>query len=83
MSTSPEQRTDDVLIRLISRWLARHIGNAELERGLAESDRAELAPGQLDAVDELAEHLKTAAPGERGELEMVARETLEALALSV
>jgi hypothetical protein len=79
---SPEQRADDRLIMLISRWLARHIGNAELERGLAESDRSTLAPGQLEAVDELAEQLKGAAPGERGgELEMVARESLEALAL--
>ena len=81
MSMSPEPRADDRLIMLISRWLARHIGNAELERGLAESDRAELAPGQLEAVNELIEHLKGAAPGERGELEMIARETLEALAL--
>jgi hypothetical protein len=82
MSMSPEQRADDRLIMLISRWLARHIGNAELERGLAASDRNELAPGQLEAVDELAEHLKTVAPGQqRGELEMIARETLEALAL--
>ena len=78
---SPEPRADDRLIMLISRWLARHIGNAELERGLAESDRNALAPSQLEAVDELAEHLKGAAPGERGELEMIARETLEALAL--
>ena len=83
MSTSPEQRTDDVLIRLISRWLARHAGNAELERGLAEIDRAHLGPGQLEAVDELADAVKGAAPGERGELEMIARETLEALALGV
>jgi hypothetical protein len=83
MSMSPEQRVDDRLITLISRWLARHIGNAELERGLAESDRSALAPGQLEAVDELAEHLEKAAPGERGELEMVARETLEALALGM
>jgi hypothetical protein len=83
MSTSPEQRTDDVLIRLISRWLARHIGNAELERGLAEIDRASLAAGQREAVDELAEELEGAAPGQRGELEMIARETLEALALGV
>jgi len=80
---SPDQRTDDVLIRLISRWLARHIGNAELARGLTESDRKKLAPGQLEAVDELAERVKGAAPGERGELEMIARETLEALALGV
>ena len=82
MSTSPE-RTDDILIRLISRWLARHIGNAELARGLAESDRQSLAPGQIEAVDELAERVKGAAPGERGELEMIARETLEALAVGV
>jgi hypothetical protein len=83
MSMSPEQRADDRLIMFISRGLARHIGNAELERGLAETDRNQLAPGQLEAVEELAEHLKTAAPGRRGELEMVARETLEALALEV
>jgi hypothetical protein len=83
MSTSPEPRTDDQLIRLISRWLARHIGNAELERGLAESDRSALAQGQLEALDELAEHLQKSAPGERGEVEMIARETLEALALGV
>ena len=78
---SPEARADDRLIMLISRWLARHIGNAELERVLAESERSTLAPGQLEAVNELAEHLQKAAPGERGELEMIARETLEALAL--
>ena len=83
MSMSPEQRADDRLITLISRWLARHIGNAELERGLADTDRFALAPGQLEAVDELAEHLKSAAPGERGELEMIARETLEALAVGL
>jgi hypothetical protein len=84
MSMSPEQHADDRLIMFISRWLARHIGNAELERGLAETDRSALAPGQLEALDELAEHLKSATPGERGgELEMVARETLEALALGV
>jgi hypothetical protein len=83
MSTSPEPSTDDLLIRLISRWLARHIGNAELEQGLAEGERASLAPGQLEAVEELAERMKGASPGERGELEMIARETLEALALGI
>ena len=61
MSMSPEHHADDRLIMLISRWLARHIGNAELERGLAESDRT-LSPGQLEAVDELAEHLRTVIP---------------------
>jgi hypothetical protein len=81
MSTSPEPKADDELINLISRWLARHIGNAELRTGLAESDRESLAPGQREAVDELAREVESAEPGQRGELEMIARETLEALAL--
>ena len=81
MSMSPEARTDDRLITLISRWLGRHIGNAELRRGIAETGRDGLAPGQEEALQELAERLETAQPGERGELEMIARETLEALAL--
>jgi len=78
---SPEARTDDRLITLISRWLGRHIGNAELRRGIAETGHDGLAPGQKEALQELAERLETAQPGERGELEMIARETLEALAL--
>jgi hypothetical protein len=81
MSTSPDVRTEDRLINLISRWLGRHIGNAELARGLDESDWDGLEPAQVEAVRELAERVPTAQPGERGELEMIARETLEALAL--
>ena len=83
MSTSPEPtvRTDDRVIRLISQWLGRHLGNAELLRGIEESGSDGLAPGQTEALAELAELLRRAKPGERGELEMVARETLEALAL--
>ena len=72
MSTSPDTRTEDLLIRLISRWLGRHIGNAELRRGIEESGSDGLGPGQIAALSELCE---------RGELEMIARETLEALAL--
>ncbi len=74
-------RTDDRMIRLISQWLGRHIGNAELKRGIEESGSDGLAPGQAVAVAELAGWLERAKPGERGELEMIARETLEALAL--
>ena len=81
MSTSPDTRTEDRLITLISRWLARHIGNAELVRGIEESGSDGLGAGQLDALHELSERLARAIPGERGELEMIARETLEALAL--
>jgi len=83
MSTSPDAtlRTEDRLINLISRWLGRHIGNVELRRGIVESGADGLAPGQLEALDELSERLERAEPGERGELEMIARETLESLAL--
>ena len=78
---SPETRDEDKLITLISRWLGRHIGNAELRRGLEETGTDGLGPGQLEALGELSERLEKAQPGERGELEMIARETLEALAL--
>src|SRR5256885_13428820 len=81
MSTSPESRTDDRLIALISRWLGRHMGNAELARGIAENGSDGLAPGQAEAVRELAGRLGRAQPGERGGLEMIAREALQALAL--
>ena len=81
MSTSPDTRTEDRLIRLISRWLARHIGNAELIDAIEETGSDGLGPGQLAALGELSERLEGAEPGERGELEMIARETLEALAL--
>lgn len=74
-------RTEDRLIGLISRWLGRHIGNAGLRRGLEESGSDGLGPGQVEALRELSERLESAKPGERGELEMIARETLEALAL--
>ena len=81
MSTSPDTRTEDRLITLISRWLAGHIGNAELRRGFEEAGSDGLGPGQLEALGELSQRLNAAKPGERGELEMIARETLEALAL--
>jgi hypothetical protein len=81
MSTSPDTRTEDRLITLISRWLGRHIGNVELQRGIEETGSDGLGPGQLAALAELSERLGDAEPGERGELEMIARETLEALAV--
>ena len=81
MSTSPDARTEDRLITLISRWLGRHIGNAELQRGIEETGSNGLGPGQITALRELSERLAGAEPGQRGELEMIARETLEALAL--
>jgi DNA-binding IclR family transcriptional regulator len=83
MSTSPDTatKTEDRLIGAISKWLGRHMGNQELRRRIAESGTNGLTPGQVEAVEELAEELDRVAPGERGHVEMVARETVEVLAL--
>ena len=81
MSTSPDTgtRADDLLVTLISRWLARHVSSDELRAGLDAIDAAELADDQAEAVHELRAELDDGRG--RPELEMVARETLEALAL--
>ncbi len=79
MSREPGIRDDDRLVAVISRWLARHVSDDELKRELERVGLGELAADQAEAVKELRAEL-----GEgRGsaELEMVARETLEALAL--
>jgi hypothetical protein len=75
MSTRP----DDELVTLISRWLARHVGDEELRERIGALGVEALAPEQRAAVEELLAEL--GAQNGRGELEMVARETLEALAL--
>lgn len=77
MSTSP----DDQMVTLLSEWLARHIDNAQLLRRLEAVGLDGLAPGQTEAVEELLGELRNAAPTDRGHLEMVLRETFEALAL--
>jgi hypothetical protein len=81
MSTSHESstRTDDRLVTTISSWLARHVSDDELLRELEAALNAELAPPQTEAAEELRIELE--GGGERAELEMVARETLEAVAL--
>jgi hypothetical protein len=81
MSTSPDPsaRADDRLVTLISHWLARHLDDAELLRGVAEIGVGELVPAQADAVEELLAELRD-PHGHAGELEMIAREALEALA---
>ena len=81
MSTSPDtQRTDDQIVTLLSHWLMGSVGNDELRKRIEEIGTAELAPGQRTAVEELLVELRNALPGERGDLEMIVRETLEALA---
>ena len=81
MPSTPEyHRTDDELVRLLSHWLMRSLGNDELRKRIEEIGTDELAPGQRAAVSELLVGLANAFPGERGDLEMLVRETLEALA---
>jgi len=74
---SPEDR----LVGLLSRWLARHIGNAELREEIEAAGRDGLSTEQGEALDELVAELERAGPAGRGDVEMVVRETLEALAL--
>ncbi len=74
MSTSP-----DHVVTVLSQWLARHVDDAEIARAIAEVDSKELSPEQRVAVAELRDELRRGDG--RGELEMVVRETLEALAL--
>jgi hypothetical protein len=81
MSTNREfQRTDDEIVSLLSQWLMGSLGNDELRKRIEEIGTEELAPGQRTAVEELLVKLGNAFPGERGDLEMVIRETIEALA---
>jgi hypothetical protein len=81
MSSRPEhQRTDDEIVSLLSQWLMRSLGNDELRKRIEEIGTNELAPGQRSAVEELLIALGNAFPGDRGDLEMLVRETVESLA---
>jgi hypothetical protein len=75
MSTSPENH----IVNVLSHWLARHLDNAELLRELEAVDTSALTHAQSEAVEELREEL--VSTNGRGDLEMVVRETLEAVAL--
>jgi hypothetical protein len=75
---SPEDR----IVGLLSQWLARHTDNTRLRAGIVSAGREGLSADQSRALDELLEELDRAGPTGRGDLEMVVRETLEALALS-
>ena len=81
MSTSPDasQRADDQLVTFLSHWLTRQLGNDELRRKVQEIDTEELPPGGRQAINELLTELQDAVPGERGQLEVIVRETVETL----
>ena len=76
MSTNP-----DLIVTLLSKWLGGRLPTEELKRGIDDIGTADLAPGPAEAVEELRRELAQAENAERGQLEMVARETLEAVAL--
>jgi hypothetical protein len=78
VSRDLRRRADDRLVTVISGWLARHVSDRELagELGMARG----LTPEQTKAVDELRAELDRQR--ERAELEMIARETLETLAIA-
>jgi hypothetical protein len=80
MSINPEsQRSDDQLVLHLSHWLTRQLGNDELRRKLEAIGTDELPPGGRAAVNELLVELSTAVPGERAQLEVLVRETVETL----
>ena len=81
MSTTPDasQRADDEIVTHLSHWLTRQLGNDELRRKLEEIDTEELAPVGREMVRELVTELGVAVPGERGQLEVLVRETVETL----
>ena len=84
MSTSPETtstRADDRIVTEISRWLARHVDDDELRERIDAIGTEELEPAQAEAVGELLAELEHERS--RAELEAVARETVEAVALGV
>jgi hypothetical protein len=81
MSTSPDasQRADDQLVTHLSHWLTRQLGNDELRRKVEAVDTDELPPGGRQAITELLNELQDAVPGERAQLEVLVRETVETL----
>jgi hypothetical protein len=80
MSTSPDlsRRPADVLVTAISEWLAGHSSDERLEAELAAVDLGVLDEEQREAVEELLEGLRDDG-AKRAEVNMVARETLQAL----
>jgi hypothetical protein len=75
------QRPDDMIVNLLSHWLARHAGDDELRDGVAAIGTDDLSPQQAEAVEELLADFDDVRDSGPGELERLVRETLEAVAL--
>jgi hypothetical protein len=65
-------------VAAVSRWLVRHSSEDELRAQLDAVDLTQLAPDQAEAVLELQNELDLGS--KRPGVEMIARETLEAVA---
>ena len=83
MSPEPARipTTEDEIVSALSHWLAAHYGNVRLRQELRDIGTDGLSPDQAAAVEELQRELDQAPEGTRGSLEMLVRETLEAVAL--
>ena len=68
----------DRLVNAISHWLAGHLDDDELRAELESVGTSELGDEQREAVDELVTELREREVSS-GELEMIARETLQTL----
>src|SRR5262249_47230202 len=76
-SMSPEDR----LVSLLSHWLPGALGNPPPPAAMEEAGRDGPSADQAEALDALLAALDRAGATGRGDLERLARETLEALAL--
>jgi hypothetical protein len=84
MSTSPDisPHAADRLVSVLSHWLAGHVRDDELRAEVEQVGTDELAAEQAEAVDELLTELRD-PNSHPGELNMVVRETIQALAFGV
>jgi hypothetical protein len=84
MSTSPDTSpyAADRLVSVLSHWLAGHVRDDELRAAVETVGTDDLPPEQAEAVDEVLAELRDPA-GHPGELNMIVREALQALAFGV
>jgi hypothetical protein len=84
MSTSPDisHHGADRLVSLLSHWLAGHMRDDDLRIEVERVDTDVLGSDQGEAVEELLTELRN--PNRHaGELNMIARETIQVLAFGV
>ena len=76
MSTHP-----DDIVHVLSRYLARHLSDEQLLGELERCGTDDLPPDPAELASELVYELRT-PDHRRGSIEVLVRETLEAIALS-